>query len=503
MIDSIKNDIEQINSNLSVLPTNTKKNVEKYNEYLNECLTAYENKLAECEAEVDRRKTELVNKYESLPLFRDEVEINYDSLKSSDLKCASNEKMSINYLLYKLRNSSSDGLAKMNDIILLIIKQFKKVGINLTEKDFQHTENVNLYIKTLLTSVDNIQNVFNDIYFKDPNIISEISLNVWYLYYKNKSKIDAFYKSKYEKFDFENYISAYRTKFEEIENTKRSNERNIYNRLVNEELDIGEYLDFKKIDELSKSLLVNSEDERNYNNLIEYRKSLLEYAGYSRYKFIIDDFKELYTHKEEYKDLFSNKLKDIEKEEKNLFSLNKKINKKGLFKPNKQKLADAKYNRDKSIEALITLYNELDELAIKETIKNHFSTESTYYDVLKFTTYNFNYFASLIEKRDGEINILSIERNMLDLNSYIYDRKLDILDHINVADDKDILAIVSQKYKLNGLVVDEEKISSEQSDKIVNNIERLLINYDIKGSVINLEEVKYIIDSSKELTKKD
>ena len=40
-MDQIKADIESINSNLSVLPTNNKSNKEKYVEYLTECITKY------------------------------------------------------------------------------------------------------------------------------------------------------------------------------------------------------------------------------------------------------------------------------------------------------------------------------------------------------------------------------------------------------------------------------------------------------------------------------
>ena len=502
MIDSIKADIESINSNLSVLPTNNKKNEEKYDEYLNECIAKYEGLLTECENEIVRRKTELVNKFESNPLYNAEIEVDYDAMKLSSPVCASNEKMNINYLLYKLQNTNN-GLDKINEIIITILNKFLEVGIKLTEKDFVHTESVNLYITTLLYSREKIQSVFNDIYFKDPNLINEISLNIWYLYYKNKSKIDEFYKKKYAGFDFNGYIALYRQKYSEVENGRRSTIRNIYDKFIKDELDVNEYLDVKKMDELSKSLVTEISNPNNYKTLSEYKNSLLEYKGYTKYKFVIDDMRELFTHKEEYKDLFANKLKDIAKEEKNLFSLNGTINKTGLFKPNPQKVAEAKFNRDKSIETLVTLYNELDELAIKEFIKNNFSNETSYYDVLLYTTYNFTYFVKLLEKTNGEVDLTTAERNILELQAYLYDRESNVLKNISIAEEKDVLAIVSQKYKLNGIVVDTEKIENEQIDKIVNNIDKMLINYDILRAKLNLQEIKFIIDSTKELTKKD
>ncbi len=46
MIDEINSEIEKIYSNIDVLPTNTKKNVEKYVEYVSSCLDTYNAKLA-------------------------------------------------------------------------------------------------------------------------------------------------------------------------------------------------------------------------------------------------------------------------------------------------------------------------------------------------------------------------------------------------------------------------------------------------------------------------
>ena len=151
MIDSINKEIEAINSNLSVLPTNNKKNQEKYIEYLNETIADFESRLAESKNELTSRKDALVQRFESNTFSNEKIEMNYASLKLSDPKCSSSEKMELSYLIYKLRNSNSEGLSKINELIETILGKFKKVGIDLTEKDFTHTDNVNLYMRTFLT----------------------------------------------------------------------------------------------------------------------------------------------------------------------------------------------------------------------------------------------------------------------------------------------------------------------------------------------------------------
>ncbi len=493
MINKINEEIESINSNISVLPTNNKKNLSKYLEYVSENLKKYESLLDKCVTEIKKRKDEIVNKYESVSFKLENVNIDYNSLKLSDSRCPSKEKMNLNYLLYKLNNSTKS-LDIINGILLEIINNFKVVGIELTEKDFNHTEAVNLYIKTLLTSRDTIQDVFNDIFFKNPNLLDEITLNIWYLFYKNKSKIDNYYKNKYSNFNFHNYISNYRSLLNNNEYLKHNNSKYIYDLFINGKLDINEFMDEKKSSDLLNTLLTDSSNVRNYDNVFNFIKSLFEYKGFKEFEFIITDYKELYTHKDEYKDLYSNKLKEIAKEESKLFSINKTINKKGLFKLNNIKLANAKLDRSKILDALTNLYKELGELDVKENIRLEFNSNTNYYDVLKMSTYNFNHFLKLLESQEIELSMENIDKYLLSLQQYIYDKRSNVIDNIILSEDKDLVKIISDMYQLNGIVVDPEKIN-DQIDKIIENAEKILVYYDINNLQIDLNEIKYVIDS--------
>ena len=502
MIESLNKEIEEINSNLSILPTDTKKNIERYEEYLNECISKYEPLLEENINEINSRKDELIAKFNSESFELDDDSIDYDELKLSDIRCSSNEKMNLNYLLYNLNNSTNNSLDEINKILLEIIQKFSDVGIILTEKDFTHSEAVNLYIKTLLTSSDDIQNVFNEVFFKTPDLLDQITLNIWYLYYKNSSKIDAYYKKKYADFDFHNHIAFYRNGIKNNEYKKHNSIKYIYDLFMNKTIDIYEYTDENKMKDLKSSILSDETNDRNYENLNKYMKSLIEYKGYKTYQFIIDDFKELFTHKDEYKDLFDNKYKEIVKEEKNLFALNKKINKTGLFKLNKTKLANAKLERNKVFSNLNNLYKELNELSIKDTIKNHCTLETNYYDVLKLTTYNFDYFINLLVKNEIELSKKVIDDNVLELQRFIYDRNVDVIDNVVLSEEKDISKMISDMYKLNGIVVDEEKLNNDQVDKIIEGVNKLIIYFDILNLEIDLSEIRYIIDATKQLTNK-
>ena len=208
---------------------------------------------------------------------------------------------------------------------------------------------------------------------------------------------------------------------------------------------------------------------------------------------MIDDFKELFSHKLEYKGLFSNKLKEISKLEKKLFSLNSTINKKGLFKPNKNKLADAKLEKNKVISDLINQYNELDTLKIKEFIYKYVTNDNNYYEVFKFVTYNFYYFVELLEKNNDETNMESIENHLIRLQSYIYDYEINIIDNISISEDKDVASIIVDMYVLNNINITIDDLDSSKLGKYIETVDKLLIYYDIFTVDLDLKDIELLL----------
>ena len=501
MINEINSDIESINSNIEVLPKNNKKNIEKYNEYIDQCLNKYNPIVVACENEIKIRYSRIYNKFKDLVYTPIESKIDYNALKLSDNRVAASEKMNLDYLFFKLENQDGNNLSDENEIIIQIIGLFNACGVVLTEKDFIYSENVNLYIKALLNNEKNIQDIFNNIFWQTPDIIKQIELNIRYLYYKNENKLNEFFKVKYQTFDFHTFITNHRNGIYADEMVKHKSIKYIYDLFINKELDVDDFLVESRVQDLINSLLTNPSNERNYENLLKLKKSLLEYKGFAKYEYIIKDFKALFAKREEYKLLFSNKLKDIAKKEKNLFALNKKISKKGLFKLSKSKLADTKLQRNNLIIELDNDYKELDDLKIKETINKYVSNETNYYDVLKLTTYNFNYFVKLLKSENEEINIENIDNKLLELNKFIYDSSAEIINNITIAEEKNIPKIISDMYKLNSLIVDETKISPDQVDRLIENVDKLLIYFDIYTLMMNLKEIKFLIEAPEVLKK--
>jgi len=494
MIDKINENIETIISNIEILPKKTKKNLDKVNEYIDDTVKKFNFLLDKDLEEINSRRDAVINKYNTENYQKLDTSIDYDSIKLSDIRANSSEKLNMDYLFYALDNSNNN-LDDVNNTIRTLIDNFRKSSIGLSENDFSINKYVNTYIRAVLGNKENIQDVFNDLYWKDSDILKQVELNFRYLYYKNESKLNDYYKNKYESFDFSKFIHEHKNKIMAEEQGKHDNQKYNFDLFYNKEVDINDYMNENKKADLFQSIFVNQDDNRNYENVVKLRKSLYEYKEYKRFEYIITDFKSLYEHKSEYKDILTNKLKDISKKEKTIMSINKKMERTGLFKPSHNKVVLLESEKNKLINELIFDYEEIDDLKIKDTIYNHVNDETTYYDIFKLATYNFNYFASLLKKQNKDITLVEIKKSLDELQKYIYDNYVDIIDNIKISENKDIEKIICDKYQLNSIIVNAENLSLDNIDKYIESIDKAILYYDVKRLNLDLDGIKFLLDS--------
>lgn len=500
MIDKLNADIEKINSTLDILPKKTKKNLEKYESYLDDSINKYKYLLQKTKEEINRRNEKVKSRYENYSFEEIDTSIDYDSIKLSDIRARSSEKLNLDNLFYALHHSNNN-IDEVNKILTDIIKSFDSAGVVLTSEDFTLTKYVHEYIKALLTSKENIEDLFNDIYWKDSDILKHIELNFRTIYYKNENKLNDYFKNKFVNFEFSRFIHEHKNKIMAVEKNKHESERINYNLFVNGDFDVNEFLNEGRKSELMSSIFVNIDNSRNYENVVRLRKSLDEYKEFKRFEFIIKDFKSLYEHKTEYKDLLANKLKEIAKKEKTILGMNKKINKTGFFKPSAQKIIEIETEKYKLLEELIKDYEEIDSLKIKDTIFKYVNEETNYYDIFKLASYNFCYFVDLLKKSNAEITVAEIKDKLNELQKYIYDNYVDIIDNIRISENKELDKIVMDKYSLNEIKISPENLSLDSIDKFISNVDKCILYFDVDKLKLDLEGIKFMLDSS-ELIKK-
>ena len=495
MKEYILKDIETVKANLEILPKKTKVNKAKYNEYLEEQLKKITPMIEEAEKEISKRVEQIKkhNTEESLPEERELLDI--AKVKRLSSLSSSSNKMNLDYYLYELSSFENNNLEKINGVILKILLAFKEVGIILTPKDFEYSEVVQKYMYTLINDYDNIEKVFDDIYWENSNIITQIELNIRYLYFKHKKEIDKYYQSLKEE-----PLEEYLTKYIELKTNQKLNEYQnrtyLFNNFINHTLMLTDYSE-KTIDGLLTDIILDREDEDNYLNLTKLSSSLSEYNEYLNFEYIIKDIKELFTKKEEYKGKYDLKLKDITKKEKELFSLNKQINKTGLFKPNLKKINELKLKRNTTITDILSLYIELDELTIQNDIYNNVTNETTYQDILKLTCFNTKYFIKLLKDQIDNLTIEDINQNITNLFEYAFGSEINIISNITISEEKDIPKIIKDKYRLLNISINEENLNKDDIEKVQKNIEDLIIYYNIKKINLNIQDIDFIFKAEK------
>lgn len=495
MKEYILKDIETVKANLEILPKKTKVNKAKYNEYLEEQLKKITPMIEEAEKEISKRVEQIKkhNTEESLPEERELLDI--AKVKRLSSLSSSSNKMNLDYYLYELSSFENNNLEKINGVILKILLAFKEVGIILTPKDFEYSEVVQKYMDTLINDYDNIEKVFDDIYWENSNIITQIELNIRYLYFKHKKEIDKYYESLKEE-----PLDEYLTKYIELKTNQKLNEYQnrtyLFNNFINHTLMLTDYSE-KTIDGLLTDIILDREDEDNYLNLIKLSSSLSEYNEYLNFEYIIKDIKELFTKKEEYKGKYDLKLKDITKKEKELFSLNKQINKTGLFKPNLKKINELKLKRNTTITDILSLYIELDELTIQNDIYNNVTNETNYQDILKLTCFNTKYFIKLLKDQIDNLTIEDINQNITNLFEYAFGSEINIISNIAISEEKDIPKIIKDKYRLLNISINEENLNKDDIEKVQKNIEDLIIYYNIKKINLNIQDIDFIFKTEK------
>ena len=233
----IEEDIEAKKNMLSTMPINNKTNKGKYNDALEKVLKKYQGYkegvekyiLAKSESfEVEDTKKDnsaLDNKVKRL-------------LKVTKMLNPLNsyvEKLELDSLLFDLQHSSSFAFDKLNGKINKIIDKFELAGIELSEDDFKATFYVHEYMRVFFKSrtsknIDNekLSEVFEKIYWFNPELMEHIELNFRQLMKKHAKKFESFISKeqerlcdKYEVKDYKDAKLSYKEKYNDLKEAEK------------------------------------------------------------------------------------------------------------------------------------------------------------------------------------------------------------------------------------------------------------------------------------------
>lgn len=499
-LDNLNDAISKIKNNLDVLPQDTKANKIKYVNYIDEAIKVYNGFLNDADIEIKARYNAITSKNEDVRIKELlEKKDDFKIFAFLDSRISAYQKMGLDELSNELRHFYKDDLDNVNEVIFKIIGVFNQVGILLQGKDFSYTNYVNQYIQTLMSNQDDsniIHDTFANLYWKCPDLIKQIDLNINYLYYKYEKKINQYFNNLMKSKKIETYQQANIKDSETLKELKHSDYAYLLGEFRNHNLIIGDY-SLPNIDKLKGSILLDKDNQQNYTNLLKLDDSLEEYEKYNKFIILIKKIKELYKDRNGYKGKYDAKLKEIAKKEGQLFSLNKKIMSTGFFKVKEDKLPALNLKINNLVSELIVNYEELDDLRTHKMIYNELNDQSSLYDILLLVVNDFNFIESVLKEQNDKVTTQEISDYIFELQKYLYKHEFNIINNIMINEERNMAQMICDRYKLVNINLSEENLAVDALEGLRKNIKTLLVSYDLEIVNLKYEDIDFIIEVDK------
>ena len=518
-MDNILNKIDADKEILSTMPRNNKKNIANYIQKVEELQQEYKEVNDEIFSEMEKRYTKIVSIKEnkSIEEQKQEIEKIEEILEILDTAKTSYEKMGIDKRIYKLSKFYKENLESINEEIYKCIKKFSEVGVALTADDFDYSIYVNEYMNSFFKEMEKgninseeIKSIFEQIYWKCPDIIIHIELNLRYLYMKNQKNIDKYYEIKRERLQKrlgetpEEILNKEENLKIKLEQEIDTDKFLIIQKFLDGTLDTKDYeetrIKAEYIKLIPEEMLVPSKEEIDINS-IKFLNSLYEYKNYLKFKYIYEDVKKKYLEIDQHKNSYSSIKKEIESKEKKLKKINKNINRKRLFgNKSKQEKDIAEYNS--TILEIKSLYKNLDTEEIYVKIAKNISKNSSIFDTLQFASKFYSYLVECIIENNKDITPPQIEELIDELRNFVKNPNIIIIKNITILEEKNIPIIISDRYRLLNFQITKDDINETNFDSLISSLQKIKNYHNIKESNIDLNDMEFICEFNKILNTK-
>lgn len=491
-----------------------KEAVNNRNNYVNRQLNIFSNYKIQLENEMVKRVKNLMPKDKSLEYEDYKKRVN-SLLELVKLNCNITDsfKLKLDFIIAAINEDTS--LDELNLSIKMFIDKFREFNITLTCNDFKYTMFTEMYMKDYFKSYkfnNNMNDTFESIYFKCPDIKLQLKMNLINIVSKYEKEINKFLTSYVEKnitesgISSDNIINEYillrdnvgkKIARDEYYNTKvfLDDKRKINDYLIGSPTRVKNYNtftdDYDKLDEY---------DKNNYNSsIMSLYLTLNELKKYYKYEFIVDDLLKRYKDRESAKSSFLSKKKEIDKEEKVREGIYKEYLKACgigfLARKNEVKMKNAMLKMNEQITKLKTLYEEYNDLEITNNL-NNLNESATIYDLFMISLTSFNFISKCFVKNDDFAN-KSLEENVDDYFRFIFNPNNLFLRKTNCLVEFDITNIICLKYKLLEINITDELINKDNIDSTLYTLSFINIIQNIEASNITLDTISNIYSMKK------
>lgn len=505
---------------LSVLPINTKRNRSKYVEKVKE--------LEETALKIKKVIwNEIVSRYDKILDIKENPQVDavrkeIKSIENIDLFNELNtpyEKLEFDKITHNLNCFFEGNLEFVNKNIKLFIEKFRALGITLTENDFNYSQYTSQFMKVFFEESANgnldserLKKSFEEIYWKCPDIVTHIELNMRYLYYLNSKKIEKELSERNEKvltelnLDKNGLVKKFFDLNKELLILERTDSKDILDKFVSGEWKIKDFGDkemsiiYERLSSINYFESTPEVQEEINDNFVKLLNTLHEYETYIKYKYIIDNLREKYKNKENLKDSYEKKNKELRKKEQELMKENKK-NKRNIKrckspffifikKKLERKIYEFPVASNTQIKELKTMYLELDEEKVNTKILEFVDDNCTIKYMFKIAISFYTYAYKLVKEqyKDEDVDVTEELQGLIDFINQPY--KV-MLNNINLAEEPDITSIISNRYKILNINLEQEDLE-ENLDTLMEDVEKIVDYYNIKKSNLNVDDIAFI-----------
>lgn len=492
---------------LDNMPKNNKRNKEKFKKTLEDLKEEYfkikEEIYNEIKNRYSKKMSDLKENKEILELKTslDQIEYNLHILNSFKTPY---EKMNLDENIWRLKRYYKDNLENVNKEILQCINSFKSVEINLKPSDFNYSKYTKEYMQVFFDEKDNlnskkIKKAFEDIYWKCPEIIVHLELNIRYIYLQNEARLSKYFeKAKDEllkKFELtsDEIFNKYLDLKSILENTIDTDKHTIINKFLNKEVNINDFMPNRIQKEYAKIIDIKflEEDKEIKDNILKFYNNIFEFKNYLKFKFIFDDIKKHYLAREQYKKIYEDTLKKIQIEEKKLDKFNDvKTKKFFLFK---KKDEDTNVQYAELIKNIQNLYKELDKAKVYNKIYTDLNDNATIYDVFKFANSFKSYVRDISIIYIPTITPTEIDELIIDFDNFVKSTNIQIINNILMQEEKDISLIIKDRYSLLKFNIAKDDVQEDNIDNLYQTLGKLKLDINIEKANMNINQINEIM----------
>lgn len=530
-LEFIREDIESKKVLLSTMPTTGKREIKKYNEKVEELINRYKDYKNGVKKYIDA-------KYKSLDIK--EVDKNLDKKRDTVKKLEqvkfllnpSNtyvEKMGFDNLLYQISSYSDFDFIRLNEIINQLLDKFDLVGVRLFGEDFNYTCYVREYMTAFLdvrnkksNNYDKLAEVFEKIYWVNPEIISHIELNFRKLIKKYAKRFIDYIEKETKLIRQEEKINNYnecidllKEAYSDLCEESKENVSDILKLSKEGRIDISQYFKESKtrIANFSSMLiepvyLENAElKEKFYRNLEKLKTNIEEYSNYLKFVPIFNKFRQDY---EKFVDSPANKLNSIKKmklietqisqKEHDLEKLNKKI---FSMEPDPSEPNPSPVLKQMKIESvtrakeLYKLYLDYNKEFFNERVERILRKSLTVAELVHLY-YSFDYFKRLaIKEVFGVSTFDEIKEYSDSFDLFAKNPNNVIIDGVLVFEDNEIDKIIMNKYRLYNINITTDNLTSGTTEELLNKINFILRVNTIEKSESDVDKIWFLTQVTK------